>query len=187
MKLEKVIASATLITTLILAAPPANAQHGDRRQGGGRVSDLRGLGGERRFPHAANDLPLRRGSSGRRLHGVPLTVRPCDEPSRFGPRQPNGVCFSVYPDISASGGKSTGGVRLKVMPSDAEVYADDVYAGVVEAFNGDSQRLVLTSGRHRIDVRAPVHQPLQFDIDIQPGLTTTYHGTLPPASSTPLE
>ena len=55
--------------------------------------------------------------SGRRLHGVPLTVRPCDEPSRFGPRRPNGVCFSVYPDISASGGKLTGGVRLKVVPS----------------------------------------------------------------------
>ena len=56
----------------------------------------------------------------------------------------------------------TGGVRLKVEPWDAGVYVDvddDGYVGVVEAFNGDSQRLALTSGRHRIEIRAPVHHP----------------------------
>ena len=185
MKLAKLITRATLLTTLMLAAAPAEAQHGDHRQGGGHVGDLRGVGGERRFPQGPTD-PFRRGS-GRRLHGVPLTVRPCDEPSRFGPRGPNGVCFSVYPDISVSGGKVTGGVQLKVEPSDAAVFVDDVYVGVVEAFSGDSQRLVLTSGRHRIEVRAPVHHPLQFEIYVQPGQTTTYYGTLPLASSVPLE
>jgi hypothetical protein len=51
----------------------------------------------------------------------------------------------------------TGGLRLKIEPGNAAVYVDDVYAGLVEAFNGDSERLVLSSGRHRIDVRAPGH------------------------------
>jgi hypothetical protein len=73
----------------------------------------------------------------------------------------------------------TGGLRLKVEPSNAEVFVDGYFAGIVNDFNGHFQQLKLTAGPHRVEVRAPGYEPLVFDVSIQPRHTTEYRGTLP--------
>lgn len=45
---------------------------------------------------------------------------------------------------------NAGGLRLLVEPEDARVYVDGYYAGVVDDFDGMSQRLNLAPGRHEI-------------------------------------
>lgn len=68
----------------------------------------------------------------------------------------------------------TGGLRLKVEPRDAEVLVDGYYAGRVDDFDGAMQRLKITEGPHRIELRAPGHEPTTFDVVIVVGQTTTY-------------
>ena len=72
----------------------------------------------------------------------------------------------------------TGGLRLKVEPTDADVYVDGYFAGIVDDFNGHFQQLKLTAGPHRVEVRAPGYQPLVFDVSIQPRHTTEYRRAL---------
>jgi len=72
----------------------------------------------------------------------------------------------------------TGGLRLKVAPNDAEVYVDGYYAGIVDDFNGHFQRLRLTAGPHRVEVRALGYLPLAFDVIIAPRRTIEYRGAL---------
>jgi PEGA domain len=77
-------------------------------------------------------------------------------------------------------GQSTddGALRLKVKPREASVYVDGYYAGVVDDFDGVFQRLHLSSGPHRIEIRQPDHDPLSFDVRIDPDQTVTYRGEL---------
>ncbi len=72
----------------------------------------------------------------------------------------------------------TGAVRLKVKPEDASVYVDGYYVGLVDDFDGAFQRLRLEPGQHHMEVRLPDYDDLSFDVLIQPGQTTTYHGTM---------
>jgi hypothetical protein len=78
------------------------------------------------------------------------------------------------------GGYVTGRLRLQVKPRDAEVYIDGYYAGVVDDFDGRFQGANLEAGGYAIEVRAPGFEPLQFDIRVTPGRTTTYRGELLP-------
>ncbi len=71
-----------------------------------------------------------------------------------------------------------GSLRLKIEPSNAEVYVDGLFRGVVNDFDGVFQRLKLEAGAHRLEVRAPGFQPLVFDVLVTPGETTTYRGDL---------
>jgi hypothetical protein len=73
-----------------------------------------------------------------------------------------------------------GGLRLKIEPRNAEVYVDGDYAGVVDDFDGRFQQLKLAPGLHHIELRAPGHDPLKFDVNIQPRQTTVYQGTFAP-------
>lgn len=89
--------------------------------------------------------------------------------------------YSGYPTYTQDpfdDGGPTGGLRMKVEPRDAEVYVDGYFAGIVDDFNGRFQRLKLTAGAHRIEVRAPGYQTLTFDVSIQPRQTTEYRGAL---------
>jgi hypothetical protein len=74
----------------------------------------------------------------------------------------------------------TGGLRLKIQPKEAQVYVDGFYAGVVDDFNGRFQHLDLAPGPHRIEVRAPGRQLLEFSVTIQAHHTIEYQGTLLP-------
>jgi hypothetical protein len=83
-----------------------------------------------------------------------------------------------YPRDSQGG--PAGGLRLKIEPRNAQVFVDGYYAGVVDDFDGRFQKLELAPGRHHIEVRAASHEPLNFDVNIQPRQTTVYRGTLVP-------
>lgn len=72
----------------------------------------------------------------------------------------------------------TGGVRLKVEPRDAEVFVDGYYAGRVDDFDGARQKLSITRGVHRIELRARGYETTTFNITIVVGETTTYKTAL---------
>jgi len=63
-------------------------------------------------------------------------------------------------------------------PRDATVYIDGYYVGIVNDFDGVFQKLSIEAGSHRVEVRAPGYETLTFDVRIEPGRTTTYHGEL---------
>jgi hypothetical protein len=71
-----------------------------------------------------------------------------------------------------------GGVSLEIVPSDASVFVDGRYAGVVYDFYDPSRPLSLGAGRHHIDVQAPGYRPLAFDVNIVPGEVLPYRGDL---------
>lgn len=73
-----------------------------------------------------------------------------------------------------------GGVSLDISPADAEVYVDGGYAGRAGDFGPQAQPLTLAVGVHRIEVRAPGHQPLSFDVTITSGYVVPYQGVLQP-------
>jgi hypothetical protein len=85
-----------------------------------------------------------------------------------------------YPGAAVSAGYGYGGVRIRVTPSDATVYVDGYYVGIVDDFNGTLQRLALEAGPHRIEIRSPGYETLIFDVRIDPNQTITCRGTMQP-------
>lgn len=71
-----------------------------------------------------------------------------------------------------------GRLRLKVKPSDAEVFVDGYYAGVVDEFDNIFQHLSIETGPHRIEVREDGYEPLTFEVRILPNRTVTYKGEM---------
>lgn len=67
----------------------------------------------------------------------------------------------------------TGGIRITDAPRDAGVYVDGYYAGAVDEFDGRFQRLQLEPGGYRIEIRTPGYGAETFDVNVQPGRTTT--------------
>jgi hypothetical protein len=86
--------------------------------------------------------------------------------------------FSPTYAPSVYGSDDSGSVRLKVKPSEARVYVDGFYAGVVDDFDGAFQRLRLDRGPHHIEMRQPDYQPLSVDVMIQEDFTITYRGEM---------
>ena len=72
----------------------------------------------------------------------------------------------------------TGSLRLKIKPRDAQVFVDGYFVGNVDSFDGVFQRLTIEAGAHKIEIRAPGYETLQFDALITPGETVTYKGEL---------
>jgi hypothetical protein len=85
--------------------------------------------------------------------------------------------YGFAPDPFGSFGP-TGSIRLKVEPSEADVYVDGAYAGIVDEFDGHFQHLDLTPGPHHIEITAPGYQPLTIDTTIQPHHKIEYQGRL---------
>jgi hypothetical protein len=73
---------------------------------------------------------------------------------------------------------ASGNLRLKIKPRDAQVFVDGFFVGVVDSFDGVFQKLGIDAGGHRIEIKAPGHEPIQFDVLIAPGETVTYRGEL---------
>ena len=65
-----------------------------------------------------------------------------------------------------TGASGEGAARLQVTPPHTEVYVDGHRAGVVDDFDGFSQRLRVTAGEHLIELyldgHRPVSQPIRF-------------------------
>jgi hypothetical protein len=95
---------------------------------------------------------------------------------------------SSYPQQSGSIGVQTpnpspnqsdmGGVSFEITPATAEIFVDGQRAGTVNQFMPTSQPLGLTAGRHRIEIRAPGYNSMDFDVDIVAGQVIPYQGTL---------
>jgi hypothetical protein len=89
-----------------------------------------------------------------------------------------GYGSSSSSDRSAPSTGPKGGLKLKVSPVDAEVYVDGYYIGRVDDYNGAFQRLDLTAGVHRVELRAKGYQQVSFEVAIEPRDTVAYHGAM---------
>lgn len=78
----------------------------------------------------------------------------------------------------SGGSYGESGLKLKVKPANAQVFVDGYFAGEVDEFDGAFQKLAMTAGNHRIEIRATGYEPLTFDVDVEPYKTVTYKGEL---------
>jgi PEGA domain-containing protein len=74
--------------------------------------------------------------------------------------------------------REVGSLRLKVKPSNAQVYIDGYFVGVIDSYDGAFQRLSVEAGPHRVELKAEGFEPVQFEVMITPGETITYKGEM---------
>jgi hypothetical protein len=90
----------------------------------------------------------------------------------------NGTSESTSPSPAAENPLDadgpTGGVRLKVVPREAEVYVDGFFAGRVDDFDGAMQKLKIVQGSHRIELRAEGYETASFTVNVIADETTSY-------------
>ncbi len=67
-----------------------------------------------------------------------------------------------------------GSLRLQVKPRDAKVFLDGYYVGLVDSFDGFTQRLRLKEGTHQIEISHPDYLPIDLDVLIVTGETVTF-------------
>jgi hypothetical protein len=91
-----------------------------------------------------------------------------------------GYAAPSTPVVVGPGSTQYGGVSLEVSPSDASVYVDGGYAGLVRDFDGTQGTLTLANGRHEIEISAPGYEPMTLDVDTVPGEIVPYRGDLQP-------
>ena len=75
-------------------------------------------------------------------------------------------------------GRPYGGLRIDLPQRDAEVYVDGYFVGVVDNFDGVMQQANIEAGPHRIEIRSPEFEPIEFNVNIEPGRTITYRGSM---------
>ncbi|MEE2791805.1 MAG: PEGA domain-containing protein [Acidobacteriota bacterium] len=68
---------------------------------------------------------------------------------------------------------SRGSVRLEVKPVETEVYVDGYYAGVVDSYDGFFQRLYLTPGKHKLELRLQGYRSIKQALYLPAG--STFH------------
>lgn len=92
-------------------------------------------------------------------------------PYGYGYRSPYPYSYGAYgyPPAPAA----YGDIRIQGMPTDAQVYVDGYYAGIVDDFDGSFQRLTVEPGPHQIEIAAPGAPPIAFDVNVQSGRTIT--------------
>jgi hypothetical protein len=73
-----------------------------------------------------------------------------------------------------------GGIRLQMNPKQAQVTVDGYFVGVVDDFDGISQRLVLEEGPHKIEITAPGYEPFDLEVNILATQTIKYKGAMRP-------
>ncbi len=87
----------------------------------------------------------------------------------------------------ANGYSDIGAVRIEVNPKesreDIQVYVDEAHAGVVDDFDGFSQRLYLSPGKHEIEIRLDGYETLRLAIVVSPGSTHHIRGEMEPLAS----
>ena len=78
----------------------------------------------------------------------------------------------------------SGAVRIEVNPKesrkDIQVYVDEAHAGVVDDFDGFSQRLYLPPGNHEIEIRLDGYETQRMAIFVSPGDTYHIRGDMEP-------
>jgi hypothetical protein len=77
----------------------------------------------------------------------------------------------------------TGRLRLDVQPDALlQIYLDGYYVGTADDVN---RELELAARPHSIEISAPGHETLKFEVNIDAGRTITYRGALKPADVKP--
>jgi hypothetical protein len=74
---------------------------------------------------------------------------------------------------------------LDVYPPTAQVFADGYYIGIPEDFRFEDGGAVLEPGPHRIDIVAPDHEAVTFDVNLARGQSATFRQVLTPISRVP--
>jgi hypothetical protein len=74
---------------------------------------------------------------------------------------------------------------LDIHPPTAQVFADGYYIGIPEDFRFEHGGAVLEPGPHRIDVVAPDHEPISFDVNLARGQSATFRRNLTPIVPSP--
>jgi hypothetical protein len=110
---------------------------------------------------------------------APGGIRPCSRLEGPGSCSP-GASIDVLRYVPPPHNSLSGGLRLQIRPASAAVGVDGRYAGQVNAFDGTSERLVLTPGPHSVTIRAPGFEPLEIHTLTRAGQTTIYRGALSP-------
>ena len=79
---------------------------------------------------------------------------------------------------SAPNQQNSGGISFEITPATAELWVDGARVGTVGQFSPTSQPLGLSTGRHRIEIRAPGYQTISIDADIVAGQVIPYQGSM---------
>jgi hypothetical protein len=74
--------------------------------------------------------------------------------------------------------RGSGGISFDITPTNAQVYVEGQYVGLVSAFSPTSQPLTLAPGRHHVEIRLVGYQTMAFDAEITPDQVTPYQGTM---------
>jgi hypothetical protein len=75
---------------------------------------------------------------------------------------------------------ATGSLQLEVEPRAGDLYVDGFYAGKSETIAGSRDGLRISTGWHRIQVRAPGYETLSSNVTIVPGQSNTLRVALRP-------
>ena len=89
-----------------------------------------------------------------------------------GPRPVLGVHHGYY---------DAGRVRVRVKPSDTQVFVDGYYAGVSDDFDGLFQRLHVPRGPHEITLALDGYRTRSFEVFVSPGHTVKLRHQMVPA------
>jgi hypothetical protein len=85
---------------------------------------------------------------------------------------------SYSPEAGPPRLETTGSIRIRVKPSDAQVYLDGKLAGVVDQFDGLKTHLIATTGHHELEIRAEGYEPLKISVTVTDDKTVTARGSL---------
>ena len=93
--------------------------------------------------------------------------------------------FGDYPDDNyqvaptpAPAQPAYGGVSFDIQPSDANLFVDGQYVGVVSSFGPANEPLTLEPGQHRIALQRDGYRPLEWDVTVEAGQVIPYKGVL---------
>ena len=73
-----------------------------------------------------------------------------------------------------------GGVSFDIQPSNANLFVDGQYVGVVGSFGPSNEPLTLEPGSHQIAIQLDGYRPLEFDVTVGAGQVIPYRGALEP-------
>lgn len=107
-------------------------------------------------------------------YGYPAYGYPAYGYPAYGYVAPYGFGYGGY------SGRPYGGIRIDLPERDAEVYVDGYFVGIVDNFDGALQQANVEAGPHRIEVRAPGFETIVFEVNVEPGRTITYRGSMRP-------
>ena len=78
-----------------------------------------------------------------------------------------------------------GALVLQEVPDTAQVFVDGYYIGFAEEFGPGRRAIDLDAGAHRIELRAPGYETLNFSVMIAPNGIVRYRGAMQPTATKP--